>query len=201
MIRHFYHLYADGLWLPPLLEHLVALRSLPPMLTTVGVVGSPANRRKAIAWLDPSWQVEEFDDGHEQRTLDMLFASLMLDEVDGPVLYAHTKGASDPSRLNVDWRRCMTQKLIACPTRALVLLGKGWDTVGCHWLTPEEYPRQVQIPFYGGNFWWASAAHLRRLPAPSHASRWHAESWLGTVRPSSPADLAPGWPGVPCRTH
>lgn len=200
MIRHFYHLYADGDWRPALLEHLLAMETITdPVDAVVGVVGSKTNRKEAIRCLPDSWWYEEHEDGYEQRTLELIRqADIKPDDL---VLYAHTKGAGNPSLLNTGWRRCMTKNLIRGWRTAVGHIFDGADTVGVHWLTPEQYPKQVQIPYYGGNFWWATGDHILQLPPPSYESRYHAEAWLGTVSPDNPVDLQPGWPGEGCAYH
>lgn len=199
-VHHFYHLYADGSYLRPLREHLLALENnLPQASVTVGVVGTPENRAKAMRRLHKTWTVHEWDTGWEQRTLEVLFDRLPF--LDGPVLYAHSKGSANVCDVNDVWRQCMTKRLIANPQTALTLLEAGADTVGCHWLTPEAHPKNVKVPYYGGNYWWASRDHLLRLPPPSWETRYHAEAWLGTVRPERPMDLMPGWPGAGCAHH
>lgn len=203
MIHHFYHIYADGNWRAALEEHQRALSSLMEhndVEVTVGIVGSQPNRQVVQNYLSRDWWKAEFDDGWEQQTLDLIFAHGGI-EADDLVLYAHSKGAANPSDVNTVWRRCMTQKLIIDWRTPLAELAAGHDTVGVHWLTPEEHPDTVQVPYYGGNFWWASAAHIRRLSAPTYETRYHAEAWLGSVRPDRPKDLQPGWPGAGCKDH
>jgi hypothetical protein len=73
------------------------------------------------------------------------------------------------------------------------LLG-AYEAVGSHWLTAEEFPESVQIPFFGGNFWWARSSVLVRAGMPDMATRWHAEAWLGMGNPSPIYDFHPGWP-------
>src|SRR6478752_4262558 len=88
--HHFYHLYADGEWGRPFAEHLNALDRIGvPYRVTCGVVGTPENRAEAIRYIPDGWEVVEFDDGFEHRTLNLIDERL----TDLPVLYAHTKGA------------------------------------------------------------------------------------------------------------
>lgn len=203
MIHHYYHVFADGFWRRPVLEHVAALDKITAdMAVTVGTVGSMENRLQVIDTI----QAEEYHggpEGYEQFTLDFLYRDLHNGVIadDDVVLYAHSKGAAYSTDVSDVWRRCMTRHLINGWRAALLALKGGADCVGCHWLTPEQYPDSVQSPYYGGNFWWATAAHLRSLPAPSHETRFHAETWLGTVRPEQPVDFASGWPGAGCRDH
>lgn len=204
MIHHFYHVYADGGWQQPVEEHVAALEVLDlDMRLTVGVVGRPANRVKVMQRM---WGVQGldwvhgWDAGYEQRTLGLAFDTEFAD--DDLILYAHSKGAGHPlPGVSDPWRRCMTRHLITEGRSALEAFKHGADTVGCHWLTPAEHPDLVTIPYYGGNFWWATGAHIKRLPPPSDATRYHAEAWLGTVPPHRAVDLQPGWPGAGCAEH
>lgn len=195
MIRHYYHLYADGQWQEPVAEHLAALATIDvPLDVTVGLVGSPDNRaaaRDALAGLAVSRWVQA-DGGWEQVTLAALRADLAYVH-SGPVLYAHTKGAHDPSPINVAWRHSMTRRVVAGWRECLDRLAEV-DVVGCHWLTRAAYPRLVDNPFFGGNFWWAHPDYLRHLPALDYDTRWDAEKWVGQGRPRV-HDLLPGWPG------
>jgi hypothetical protein len=203
MIRHYYHVYADGAWKEPAQEHMRALNSLPPMRMTVGIVGSSKNRScvhnylRHLSYLcdvDNVVDYVEAETGFEQVTLERLHDDLGRDPYRGPVLYAHTKGASDPTDFNADWRRSMT-RIIAQGRTPLDLL-RHVDAVGCHWLRPEDWshvPEFGYTPFFGGNFWWAQADYLRTLSAIGRG-RYEAERWIGEGNPAV-ADLLPGWPG------
>lgn len=208
MIQHFYHLYADGDWEQPLEEHVRALRTVTvPLNITVGVVGQTAavgRASEALLRLMPQgYRAVDVsgNTGWEQDTLRLIRQALPSMDPTDTVLYAHTKGAANPSGTNTAWRQCMTRKLVRGWRSAQQALRQGADTVGCHWLTPEKNPKVVEIPYYGGNFWWATPEHLKRLPDPSDETRYHAEAWLGTVVPGVPADFAPGWPGAGCVNH
>lgn len=210
MNHHYHHLYVDGDWREGFDELVDALNVLHETVSlhriTACLVGSYENRRAAepivLKDLDPD-RTAHFDTGYEQRTLGIIRADLRSGQLNtGNVLYTHSKGAGQPiDGVSAPWRRCMTRRLVEEGEHCIELLEAGHDTVGCHWLTPEEHPKTVTIPYYGGNFWWATAAHLQRLPDPRLDTRYHAESWLGTVRPLNPADLVPGWPGAGCRAH
>jgi hypothetical protein len=77
----------------------------------------------------------------------------------------------------------------------------GFDAVGCHWLTAEQFsswaPQEFPdgTPFFGGNFWMARCDYLRGLPEPSTRSRFDAERWIGLGDPRV-LDLRPGWPAA-----
>jgi len=192
---HFYHLYADGDWGRPLAEHLNALDRIGvPYRVTCGVVGSPKNRAEAIKHLPDGWEVVEFPDGFEDRTLSLIPDRL----TDIPVLYAHTKGAGFPLECSDAWRACLTRHVIGHWRENLMSL-ETHDLVGAHWLTPEEW-FDVESPFFGGNYWWATADHLRKLGPVDTSTRFGAERWIGTV-PARALSLIDGWPGPECMRH
>lgn len=202
MNRHFYHVWVDGAWTEPATEHAEALSSAGfTGHITVSLVGEPARRAHARHILGrllarlPDSPVDwvEHDRGHEQVTLETLRAWLAASNDDGPVLYAHTKGAYHHGHLNTAWRQSMTRHVVGEWRKCVGLLADGYDTVGCHWLTPDVYPHVVGSPFYGGNFWWATADYLRRLPSVGNATRFDAEGWIGLGDPHA-YDLLPGWP-------
>ena len=69
------------------------------------------------------------------------------------------------------WRSCVEK------------LERGYDTVGCHWLTPDAYRQIVSSPFYGGNFWWAKADYIRKLPEPTTGTRPRGRGMARTGQP------------------
>lgn len=205
MIRHFYHVWAEGAWSAPVNEHVNALVAAEfSGQITVSLVGPPIDRAAArvrltsrLAELHSSpvdWI--ETDTGFEQVTLSALRASIRSVPPDSPVLYAHTKGAYHQSPWSEAWRRSMTRYVVTGWRQCVQLLADGYDTVGCHWLNPGDAPApyEVKSSYYGGNFWWATASYLRRLPPPSETSRYDAEAWIGLGEPRA-FDLRPGWPG------
>lgn len=202
--RHFYHVYASGRWEDPVFGHAAALaQSGYRGPVTVGLVGTPRDRDRArdgittlftAAGAAPDSWIEA-DSGYEQVTLAPLREYSAAHS--GAICYAHTKGAANTSHLTPYWRRSMTRHVIGRWRECVRLLKCGYDTAGCHWLTPERHHQPplfiVTSPFYGGNFWWATTEYLRRLPPPGTASRYDAEGWIGLGHPTA-ADLLPGWP-------
>jgi hypothetical protein len=199
VIYHYYHIYADGLWRVPLAEQVSAIQGIDEMVTTrVGIVGSPQNRADVIEQLPGSWIIGDVaDEGWEQVTLEIIRWDLP--QIDGPVLYAHTKGAANASATNHAWRGCMIRNTVGRWREAVRDLEHA-DLVGVHWFTPEEHPDKVTTPFFGGNFWWARPDYLAKLPAPTYETRYHAEAWVGQNQPVI-VDRQPGWPGLVCKEH
>jgi hypothetical protein len=202
VIRHYYHVYADGQWREPVNEHLAALATITePMHLTVGVVGAEEHRHEAMrhissyAWVN-RWV--EADTGWEQVTLQRLRDDLASGH-NSPVLYAHTKGASDWSEINVVWRQSMIRHVIGRWQECLEHL-RTVDAVGCHWLTREQWPGLITTPIFGGNFWWANPSYLETLPPLRYDDRWQAEGWIGINNPTA-HDLLPGWPSIPLCTE
>lgn len=203
-LRHYYHVYAVEGWESVVGEHLDAIMhsGLHHAFETdgfhIGVVGDYDERNKVVDFCRqrlPTIVVAMMDRGFEQVTLNAMRRWERIFPFDGSILYAHTKGVSDPSAINVAWRHSMETKLVYEWTEALRWLSApNTDAVGCHWLTPETYPDMVTIPFFGGNWWWANASFIRGLDPVSDESRWEAEAWLGRGNPTT-FDLLPGWPG------
>lgn len=115
------------------------------------------------------------------------------------VLYHHIKGVTHPGEASYDrWRWRMENACVNNWQRCVNDLSRGYDAVGCHWLTPERFPGSVTSPFFGGTFWWATAKYLAQLPPLPEASwqnRFEAESWIGRRRPYPKVrDYHPGWP-------
>lgn len=119
------------------------------------------------------------------------------------VLYQHIKCATRTDPLCQVWRRCMYHNLILQWHECVHRLNLGCDSVGAHWLTPEQHPGLVKSPFWGGNFWWAKASFLMTLPAIPNTATCRedffiAESWIGTG-PRRPRvfDFHHEWPNHP----
>lgn len=115
------------------------------------------------------------------------------------VFYFHTKGVSHPGEVSYEnWRNRMEQACLWGWRQCVADLDRGYEAVGCHWLTPEKYPGMVTSPFFGGTFWWAKSEYLMQLPnlpEDSFANRFEAESWIGRRRPYPIIrDYYPGWP-------
>lgn len=118
------------------------------------------------------------------------------ENLDGKVLYMHTKGAFTVHPANEDWRMSMESRLLG-PWRVRLEDLDAVDAVGMHWITPQQFSqRGVDASFFAGNFWWARADYLAQLNPISPlelATRYAAESWIGMKNPRV-KDLAPGWP-------
>ena len=184
----------------PVREHVSALAvSGLRVSTVIGLVGARGGRLQAremiTAWLADAglpgperWA--EADEGWEQVTLAEIHADVHRIGCEFAVLYAHAKGSHNPSPLNAAWRRSMTRRTVSGWEECAGLLGSGYDTAGCHWV----HAQRSDTMFYAGNFWWARASYLRRLPEPPQESRWQAETWVSSLSAPDAADLLPGWP-------
>jgi GR25 family glycosyltransferase involved in LPS biosynthesis/glycosyltransferase involved in cell wall biosynthesis len=93
---------------------------------------------------------------------------------DANILYLHTKGISYTGHIytcSTDWIRMMTYALITNANGCRAKLGEGYDTVGCNYsISPS--------PHYSGNFWWAKAAAVARLPLHTLTDKMSAEMWV-----------------------
>lgn len=192
-IDHFYHVYAGGNWQDPVAEHLQALHQ--SGIAThidrmyVGFVGSIDQIAEAEATIRASIAARTITKsalGWEQETMGLIPTYLS----DKPVLYAHTKGSSDPSPINIAWRRSMTQECVINWRRSLAALDDH-DIAGCHWLMAAD-----KKWFFGGTYWWATANYLRTLPPIGRENRFQAEHWVGLNPNVRAFDLKPGHPGM-----
>lgn len=92
------------------------------------------------------------------------------------ILYLHTKGVSYSVRHPpiVDWTRMMLFFLVERHNPPKHLLRSGeFDSLGVN------YSNLRSGPAFSGNFWWASAALLRKLsPLEWNAGKYDAEHWV-----------------------
>jgi hypothetical protein len=126
------------------------------------------------------------------------------------VLYFHAKGATWPYQdgTRSRWRNCMMTACVQNWRSCVRDLAGGFDSVGCHWLTSDQYPwMPPHQACWGGNFFWATSSFLQTLPSilrsprvqasglKAPESRFEAEVWIGNG-PRLPRikDYHPGWP-------
>lgn len=118
------------------------------------------------------------------------------------VCFFHIKGVTHPwDPLTTYWRGCMEKWVIGHWQTCVKDMGLGYDTVGAHWLTPEQYPGLVRHPFWGGQFFWAKSSFLAELPelpnAPACRDDWFlSENWIGMGRRPKAKDYAHHWPSL-----
>ena len=128
------------------------------------------------------------------------------------VLYMHTKGVRDHRDFAAkwQWRKVMQAAVVRRFQQCVELLDAGFDAVGINAVNMfmEGHEHTVKVNqshawHYSGNFWWASTAHMARLPFLSldHAidefERCKAENFILSAIPSMCAALL--WQNV--RTH
>lgn len=126
------------------------------------------------------------------------------------VFYHHSKCATRTDPLCVAWRGCMERHLIKEWQKCASVLShpdSDVDSCGCHWMTPERWGASLlptTTPYWGGNFWWATAKFLMTLPNLPANGRpgvrddfWLAEKWIG-LGPRRPQvrDFHPDWPNL-----
>lgn len=204
-LHHYYHIYADGQCETPIREHIRALKEsgLYDALRTmaIGVVGSKQKRDEVIHCLntlDIDFEIAaESDSGWEQETQIPMWE--FSKQHDGLVLYAHTKGASNPSDVNIRWRRSMIYWNVIRWKLAVDKL-TDHDAYGCHWIQPllEGMPEHKQGNFmFAGTFFWLKCEVMRRFPRPALTHRHEAEGFVGYgwhEQPYSVYDPAPYFP-------
>ena len=112
---------------------------------------------------------------------------------DGYVLYIHNKGVTENfyntwGVFGEDhrWRRYMQKHCISRWEECVSKLDEGYDCVGANYYK-DFYP-------FAGNFWWATAEHIKKLGNPLDADKYYNnnsptnyryafELWIGTKEP------------------
>ena len=129
--------------------------------------------------------------------------SWALDHQDWLVCFFHIKSVTHANEpLDYAWRKCMERWVITNWRQCVSDLESGYDSVGTHWLTPEQHSAAiVPIPIWGGMFYWVKSSFLVELPElPAHPSNteewWLPERWIGMGRRPKVKDYAPHWPGL-----
>jgi hypothetical protein len=180
-VAAFYHVWAPGRWQEPLTEFLGALSDSSfdgPL--HVGIVGNFAERAAVQVFLDRDCEFIPSRNGWEQITLDAVRDYAQ--QTSGAVLYAHTKGAYNPSKRQEEIRTVLHDQVVRQWRQNVVQLADH-DVVGYGWTKGYQ-------AFFQGNFWVANCSYLRSLPVCSRVSRFRAEGWLGLGDPQV-YDLSP----------
>jgi hypothetical protein len=114
------------------------------------------------------------------------------------VVYAHTKGVSQPSPFNDGWRRLMTRHVLGNLDRnRKVLEAADHNCLGVagfvDWFQSYRDAPGRRVTYFAGNFWMAKASYLKTLPPIREywdktygRSRYTSELWIGrneTYRP------------------
>lgn len=120
------------------------------------------------------------------------------------VCYLHTKAATHTGNaMYRAWMRCMLRGVVHNWQQCANDLERGFEAVGCHWLTAEKYSN-VGPPFFGGNFFWTTSEFLMTLPEiPSNATDWGMRYLAEVFISSGPRvprvrDYHNAWPGAKC---
>jgi hypothetical protein len=149
----------------------------------------------------------------EYPTLARLKLDADQSTTDDQIGYAHLKGLSTGSQQSTDWRQYLTHFTINCWRDNVQALSQGYSTSGVNW-------SDTPWPHHSGNFWWATAAHVRGLPSVpdpdqvQHGTlskyltgivldpgnfRFEHEAWIGYSKPhymelhASPGKLDHDW--------
>lgn len=212
-IAIFYHTYISGPGVP--LEHGISIfqEQIRDMEQSglldaasefyIGVSGGESNTC-AISMMAPS-KAKIIEHGPETcAELPTLCAlqNWLPGHEDWAILYFHQKGSLYFGNATwAAWRRCMMGVVVYGWKSCVRDLEQGFDAAGPHYLTPQAFPIIGNVPYFGGNFWWAKASFLATLPKldPNGPSRYHAEVWIGTgKRKIAVRPYANHWPMTGC---
>lgn len=161
----------------------------------IGLIGPIEAQQDCARWLCTAWPeaqvVVTAEEGFEQVTINAMHEWCKQADPATPVLYCHTKGAWNASSFNEAWRQSMTSYCVNQWQRCVSALDEV-DMTGLHYLTPEKYPGTILTPIFGGNFWWARAGYLAKLPPVDVSMRHGAEAWIGEGNPRATV-VCPNW--------
>lgn|GEM_PF-6154986 len=173
----------------------------------VGVVGDPDEDLSPLAqWLGGHAEIRHLGplSAFEFPTLQWLYDESRAGAENGACWYMHTKAVSHMKEAGIEQRRGMEAVILDNHASCLELLEE-YDACGSDWsLTGFDQHR----PHFSGNFWWANARYLRRLPPPVSllsSDRYEAEFWIGSdaairpfglSRPSDPFAKPSAWVGL-----
>lgn len=206
ILHHFYHIYADGNWMPPVSEHIKALKEygLYNALTTfaIGLVGTNENCeavKKYISEQGLKYIIADQQAGGWEQVTQIPMWNFSKTH-DGLMLYAHSKGSSDGSPVNIRWRRSMIWCNV-CQWAICVDRLKTHDAVGCHWIRPRinQPEHEFGNAMFGGTFFWLRCDLMRTFPKPLLENRHQAEAWPGYKYDEqfyTVYDFTPYWPNT-----
>jgi hypothetical protein len=147
----------------------------------IGVNGSEADYAAVCGIAYPKCKVTHNLVGTAELPTMKLMQDFCRDHPGWSVLYLHTKGVIHNGSPTFEaWRLCMEKTVIWNWNHCVHEIQRGFDTAGAHWLTPSKYPFIGPVPYWGGNFFWATSDYLNLLPnIEVVADRYQAEVWIG----------------------
>jgi len=183
-LRCWYHCCCIGTWRDVVREHAAIFSAL-DLHPTACVLGD----QEAADYVATIWPVAYHGTDrleYETPTLQRLWEDCRANPT-GTVLYAHSKGVSQPTHVGkAAWRRLMDRHVIGDWRANMQRLAVA-DIVGVDWQHSKDYPH------FAGNFWMARADWVAQLDSPSDYrsrggpdlagnswERMHAEMWLGS---------------------
>jgi len=193
-LHHAYHLFvppgaarrAGRIWR----EHVAALRSSRLAAALDSMHLCIVGERIDVPPPPCHHTVEHSDSGHETVTLRAIARRAADAEDDALFLYCHSKGVTYRPGTKAafhaaSWRRAMLAHVVRDWRDSVAPLIDGrCDTSGPFYLDAavwqDRMARFGAHSYFAGNFWWSTAAHIRRLPpAPLDVPRHFAEIWIG----------------------
>lgn len=195
---HFYHVWPAGDWKKIAEDHAHALDKAEfPKDSRYAYVQLGECNEMFLHGLgfqtQASYHIEE-----EADTLQELWN--WVQEYEGDVLYAHTKGTFNVSALRDAWRAAMTTEVVSeWQHLRSQLHAYRYDAAGICW---QQRQADWAPGFFAGNFWMAKSEYLRLLPNPesSISNRFGGERWIGINDPRV-IDNLPGRPSMELFKH
>lgn len=196
-VNGFMHIFTSNNWKPVVLNQINKMKEsglwddLDKLY--VGMVGEEAKKpffdikdKNKIEILYTSTKSAHY----ESLTLSGLYTVAQIENI--PLFYIHTKGCSRPySVYQTDWRNLMEYYIIekykSClrELKTCDIAGVNWH-FGDGWMNASKKTSEgVDVtPHFSGNFWWANASYIKRLPPilPING-RYDCEFWIGKANP------------------
>lgn len=182
-IAVFYHVALMGNWERVVEEQLTIMHMSGlydnAAKITIGCVGNKAEKMRLNKMLNKYHKINigaysENIERYEFITLELLENHAKHFREDA-ICYIHTKGVTLSSAGH--WRAYMNHFNLTLWQKCLEAIADGYDSCGVKYIDESSgFPRH-----YSGNFWWAYAEHINRLPSVkslNQASRHEAEMWL-----------------------
>lgn len=182
-IAVFYHIALMGNW-ERVVEEQLAIMHMSGLYENankivVGCVGNKAEKIRLNKVLNKYHKINigaysEDIERYEFITLELLENHAKHFREDA-ICYLHTKGVTLSSASH--WRAYMNHFNLTLWQKCLEAIADGYDSCGVKYIDESSgFPRH-----YSGNFWWAYAEHINRLPSVktlNQKSRHEAEMWL-----------------------
>jgi len=192
-IAIFYHLYQTGDW-KNIFEQQIFKTQQSWLFDSADYIHIGVNGSEPLPFTFDKVNRVQYNKNTELEadTIKALY-DFCLANPDYKVMYIHSKGVTwndaDETKSNiVAWRNYMEHFTVNNWRKCCALLDSH-DCVGTEWEEEAHIGDTKEVlPHYAGNFWWANASYIKKLPIDdlfikNEWTRWKAEFWIGSANP------------------